>query len=97
MSVVPTKPLPTKQSEEADKLLKQLLECVQNCQKRFGGKTELATEYDSCIAGLCYTLEAVLLFGLKTKICASHNSSAIKQVSEILINTLNTGNEYSCK
>ncbi|CAH1111496.1 unnamed protein product [Psylliodes chrysocephalus] len=95
MSVVPTKPLPTKQSEEADKLLKQLLECVQNCQKRFGGKTELATEYDSCIAGLCYTLEAVLLFGLKTKICASHNSSAIKQVSEILINTLNTGNEYS--
>ncbi|XP_050512824.1 sorting nexin-29 isoform X1 [Diabrotica virgifera virgifera] len=86
--------LPVQQkSEEAEKLLKQLLECVQDCQKRFGGKTELATEFECCVAGLCVTLEAVLNFGLKHKSPNSQNSSTIKQVSEIVANTLNIGND----
>ncbi|KAG5865004.1 hypothetical protein JTB14_035943 [Gonioctena quinquepunctata] len=80
---------------ERDKLLKQLLECVQQCQKRFGGKTELATEFDSCVAALCVTLEAVFLYGLRSKplVTTDQNSSAFKQVSEIVVNSLSIGNE----
>ncbi|CAH1181326.1 unnamed protein product [Phyllotreta striolata] len=92
MSVVPTTHLQHKNYLEGEKLLKQLLECVKQCQKRFGGKSELATDFDSCVAGLCFALETVLLFGLKPR-SSNAQSSAIKQVSEILINTLNTGNE----
>lgn len=90
MSVAVTTPPLTQKSNNAEQLLKQLLECVQDCQKRFGGKTELATEFESCVAGLCITLETVLLFGLKHNL---NQSSAIKQVSEIVANTLNIGNE----
>ncbi|XP_056637867.1 sorting nexin-29 [Diorhabda sublineata] len=92
MSVAVTTPPLSQKSNNAEQLLKQLLECVQDCQKRFGGRTELATEFESCVAGLCITLETVLLFGLKHK-SPLNQSSAIKQVSEIVANTLNIGNE----
>ncbi|CAH1154253.1 unnamed protein product [Phaedon cochleariae] len=90
---------PSAQKESAvndgDKLLKQLLECVQKCQKQYGGKTELATEFDSCVAGLCITLEAVLSYGLRTKPSSAGdpNSSTLKQVSDIVVNTLSIGHE----
>ncbi|XP_019874648.2 sorting nexin-29 [Aethina tumida] len=80
-----------KTTQDAGHLLQQLLECVQDCQKRYGGKTELATEFDSCVAGLCLSLEAVLLHGLRNK-CVEPQS-ALKQVSEIVVNTLHIGNE----
>ncbi|XP_008198522.1 sorting nexin-29 isoform X2 [Tribolium castaneum] len=67
-------------SETADKLLRQLLECVQECQKRYGGKTELATEFDSCVVALCLTLEAVLLHGIRV----NPQGSALKQVASSL-------------
>ncbi|KAJ8942205.1 hypothetical protein NQ318_021092 [Aromia moschata] len=78
--------------EEAEKLLKQLLECVQECQKRYGGKTELATEFDSCVAGLCITLEAVFLYGLRSK-PAHTDRTTLKQVSDIVAQSLSIGNE----
>lgn len=84
--------------EKADKLLKQLLESVQECQKRYGGKTELATEYDSCIAALCLSLEAVFLYGLRPKpLNTIDQSSTLKQVSDIVAHSLSIGNENPCK
>ncbi|XP_018563176.1 sorting nexin-29 [Anoplophora glabripennis] len=81
--------------DDSERLLKQLLECVQECQKRYGGKTELATEFDSCVAGLCFSLETVFLHGLRNKPYANvdHSSSTLKQVSDIVAQSLSIGNE----
>lgn len=87
---------PPNKSIEAEKLLKQLLECVQDCQKRYGGKTELATELDSCIVGLCLSLEEIFLHGLKSQ--PTEQQFTLKQVSAIVANSLSTGsNEVLCK
>ncbi|XP_074026375.1 sorting nexin-29 [Leptinotarsa decemlineata] len=95
MSAIDTSPK-TQKPNEADKLLKQLLECVQECQKRFGGKTELATEFDSCVAAICVCLESVFLHGLRSKpLSTSDQNSSLRQVSDILVHTLNIGNEGS--
>ncbi|KAH0808928.1 hypothetical protein GEV33_013862 [Tenebrio molitor] len=94
MSAVISTSLPSQtKPESADKLLKQLLECVQECQKRYGGKTELATEFDSCVVALCLTLEAVLLHGLRVKPQENSQASALKQVSDIVTNSLHIGGE----
>lgn len=82
--------------EDSNKLLNLLLECVQQCQKRFGGKSELATEFDSCVAGLCLTLEAVFLHGLRNKPLNSE-SSTLKQVTNIVTNSLHLSSDNSCK
>lgn len=82
--------------EDSSKLLNQLLECVQDCQKRFGGKKELATEFDSCVAALCLTLEAVFLHGLRIKPHDIQQLSALQQVSEIVSNSLHLGNDTLC-
>lgn len=98
MSAVISTSLPSQtKPESAEKLLKQLLECVQECQRRYGGKTELATEFDSCVVALCLTLEAVLLNGLRAKAQESPQTSTLKQVSDIVANSLHIGNESPCK
>lgn len=71
------------QVDDSKKLLNQLLECVQKCQKRFGGKTELATEFDSSVAGLCLTLEAVFSHGLRNK-PQERDVSTIRHVTDIV-------------
>ncbi|RZC38128.1 sorting nexin-29, partial [Asbolus verrucosus] len=92
MSAVISTSLPSQvKPESSDKLLKQLLECVQECQKRYGGKTELATEFDSCVVALCLTLEAVLLHGIRTKPQDNPQTSALKQVSDIVTNSFHIG------
>ncbi|XP_044754864.1 sorting nexin-29 [Coccinella septempunctata] len=83
----------TNKSEDSNILLKHLLECVQNCQKRFGGKTELATEFDSCVIALCLTLEQVLSHGLRSKPLELPQTSTLKQVSGIVASSLLIGNE----
>lgn len=87
----------TTKSEDSNNLLKQLLECVQNCQKRFGGKTELATEFESCVIALCLTLECVLSHGLRSKPLETQQTSTLKQVSGIVASTLQIGNENPCE
>ncbi|KAF5303494.1 hypothetical protein FQA39_LY09957 [Lamprigera yunnana] len=82
-------------SEDADKVLSQLLECVQGCQKRFGGKTELATEFDNCVAALCLSLESVLLHGIRSRPHDLQQSSTFKQVSDIVTTSLSISNENS--
>lgn len=84
-------------SNESEKILRQLLECVQDCQKRYGGKTELATELDSCVTGLCFSLEAIFCHGLRNKsLHSTEHSSALKQVSEIVTNSFSS-NGSTCK
>lgn len=88
---------PTTKPEDANKVLNQLLECVQQCQKRFGGKTELATEFDNCVAALCLSLEAVFLHGIRAKPQEPQQTSAFKQVSDIVTSSLNLSNDQCCK
>ncbi|XP_018326510.1 sorting nexin-29 isoform X2 [Agrilus planipennis] len=83
----------TTKLEDSSKIFNQLLDCVQQCQRRFGGKAELATDFDSCVVSLCLTLEAVLLHGLKNKPVDIEKTSTLKQVSDIISSSLNLTNE----
>ena len=55
------------ETEKKQILLDELLEAVKQCQIKFGGKSELATEDEDVIAELCKKLEAILNHGLKTQ------------------------------
>lgn len=83
--------------EDPSKVLGHILECVQQCQKRYGGKTELATEFDNCVAALCLSLESVFLHGLRNKPQESQKSSKFQHVSEIVTNTLLLNHDSCCK
>lgn len=83
----------TDHQKEADLLLTKLLNFVKECQKRYGGKTELATEFDNCVAGLCSSLEQVFCHGLRTKPQDPNQNSTLKQMSNIVSNSLHLNNE----
>ncbi|XP_054716261.1 sorting nexin-29-like [Uloborus diversus] len=51
--------------QERQALLSRLLDAVKQCQIRFGGRTELATENDSRVVCLCAQFEAVLQHGIR--------------------------------
>lgn len=59
-------------------LLDQLMSIVKECQTKYGGKTELATEQDPKIARLCLAWERVLCHGVKT------TSTLLKNVSDFI-------------
>lgn len=84
---------PVDHNQEADNLLTKLLNYVKECQKKYGGKTELATEYDNCVAGLCNSLEMIFLHGLRAKPQEMNQNFTLKQVSEIVSNTLSFHND----
>uniref|UniRef100_A0A8B9YUT3 Sorting nexin 29 n=1 Tax=Bos mutus grunniens TaxID=30521 RepID=A0A8B9YUT3_BOSMU len=46
-------------------LLERLLDAVKQCQIRFGGRKEIASDSDSRVTCLCAQFEAVLQHGLK--------------------------------
>ncbi|KAM7295892.1 sorting nexin-29 [Ixodes scapularis] len=73
-------------------LLSRLLDAVKQCQIRFGGRKELATESDSRVVNLCTQFEAVLQHGMKK----SKGLSSIRQVSEIVrgLNLWNADSDY---
>ena len=50
-------------SEKKQELLDALLESVKECQIRFGGKSELATEGENVIAKLCASSSKTRSFG----------------------------------
>ncbi|XP_076458398.1 sorting nexin-29-like [Babylonia areolata] len=50
---------------ERQGLLARLLDAVKQCQVRFGGRSELATDSDSRVSCLCATWEAALQHGMK--------------------------------
>ena len=73
-------------SEKKQKLLDALLESVKECQIRFGGKSELATEGENVIAKLCARFEDICNHGLKrtSEPASSLNSLKDKVVIHIL-------------
>ncbi|XP_065081553.1 sorting nexin-29 [Ochlerotatus camptorhynchus] len=63
---------------ERKTLMDELMAVVKECQKKYGGKTELATESDSRIILLCDTWERVLSHGLKS------SGSMLKNVADFM-------------
>lgn len=81
--------------EERQRLLAELLDSVKQCQIRFGGRSELATESDHHVSVLCKNLEAVLSHGLRSR-PVYKNSSALEQVTDIVAKTLRYSQEPPC-
>ncbi|XP_032227996.1 sorting nexin-29 [Nematostella vectensis] len=61
-------------------LLERLLDAVKQCQVRFGGKTELATDGDSRVTCLLAQLENILQHGMKKP---KGTARAFRQVSQV--------------
>ncbi|XP_025409471.1 sorting nexin-29 isoform X2 [Sipha flava] len=75
----------TSEAGKCERLQKNLLNSVKQCQKRFGSSSEIATEIDLEVANLCHCLEAILSHGMKSKTNAEDKSSLLKrQVSKIV-------------
>ncbi|XP_074647964.1 sorting nexin-29-like isoform X2 [Tubulanus polymorphus] len=74
----------TSESYECERksLLNRLLDAVKQCQVRFGGKKELATDADSRVVCLCNYWEAVLQHGIKHTGAGGKALSTLKQVTE---------------
>jgi len=64
-------------AEERKKLIDNVHKAVKQCQTRFGGGTELATETDARVAALCRSLECALAHGLRVRPLKT-NTSALK-------------------
>ncbi|KAH9519768.1 Sorting nexin-29 [Bulinus truncatus] len=64
---------------ERQTILTRLLDAVKQCQVRFGGRSELATDSDSRISCLCATWEAALQHGMKK---SNKAFFAFKQMTE---------------
>ncbi|KAJ8725592.1 hypothetical protein PYW08_003775 [Mythimna loreyi] len=77
-----------KRIENGKTIYQELQNCVQNCQTRFGGKSELATEDDIRIAQLCEKWEKLLSHGIRTNL----SNSAIQN----LVTAGNSLWSYTC-
>ncbi|XP_051529654.1 sorting nexin-29-like isoform X2 [Myxocyprinus asiaticus] len=62
-------------------LLERLLDAVKQCQIRFGGRKEIASDSDSRVICLCAQFEAVLQHGLRKSRGLAHTAAAIKQAA----------------
>ncbi|XP_053392821.1 sorting nexin-29-like isoform X2 [Mercenaria mercenaria] len=67
-------------AQEKQSLQTRLLDAVKQCQVRFGGRTELATDTDARVSCLCAAWESVLQHGMKGETKAI---AALKQVTEM--------------
>ncbi|XP_067344152.1 sorting nexin-29 isoform X2 [Channa argus] len=72
----------TQQSDtKRQHLLERLLDAVKQCQIRFGGKKEIATDSDSRVICLCAQFEAVLQHGLRKTRGLALTAAALKQAA----------------
>ncbi|XP_064415091.1 sorting nexin-29 isoform X1 [Latimeria chalumnae] len=62
-------------------LLERLLDAVKQCQIRFGGRKEIASDSDSRVICLCAQFEAVLQHGLKRSKGLALTAAALKQAA----------------
>lgn len=60
---------------EKEKLLEDLLMSAKECHVRFGGRAELATESEACVAKLCHIFESIFDHGLKINYIEKINSA----------------------
>jgi sorting nexin-29 len=77
-ALVPSAPPDSTRAEERQRLLSELLEAVKECQIRFGGRAELATESHPRVAVLCSRIEAALCHGLRSRPLLPKNSSTFR-------------------
>ncbi|XP_045519198.1 sorting nexin-29-like isoform X2 [Pieris brassicae] len=88
-----------KRKENAKLILKDLIICIENCQSRFGGRSELATEDDIRIVNLCEKWEKVLSHGLRTNLSNYTLQNFVTAGLNFNFNIINVGNSlwsYSC-
>uniref|UniRef100_A0A7N6BE94 Sorting nexin 29 n=1 Tax=Anabas testudineus TaxID=64144 RepID=A0A7N6BE94_ANATE len=82
MSVLPVTMNGTQQSDtKRQHLLERLLDAVKQCQIRFGGRKEIATDSDSRVICLCAQFEAVLQHGLRKTRGLALTAAALKQAA----------------
>ncbi|XP_061087641.1 sorting nexin-29 [Conger conger] len=62
-------------------LLERLLDAVKQCQIRFGGRKEIASDLDSRVICLCAQFEAVLQHGLRKSRGLALTAAALKQAA----------------
>ncbi|NWW29701.1 SNX29 protein, partial [Panurus biarmicus] len=62
-------------------LLERLLDAVKQCQIRFGGRKEIASDSDSRVTCLCAQFEAVFQHGLRRSRGLALTAAAIKQAA----------------
>ncbi|KAJ8413624.1 hypothetical protein AAFF_G00081310 [Aldrovandia affinis] len=62
-------------------LLERLLDAVKQCQIRFGGRKEIASDSDSRVICLCAQFEAVLQHGLRKSRGLALTAAALKQAA----------------
>ncbi|XP_038130098.1 sorting nexin-29 [Cyprinodon tularosa] len=67
--------------EKRQHLLERLLDAVKQCQIRFGGRKEIATDSDSRVICLCAQFEAVLQHGLKKSKGLALTAAALKHAA----------------
>lgn len=53
---------------ERTNLQKNLLSAVKECQKKYGGRVQLATELDVLVSHVCHCFEAIFSHGLKKQL-----------------------------
>ncbi|KAK0144866.1 Sorting nexin-29 [Merluccius polli] len=72
----------TQQSDtKRQHLLERLLDAVKQCQIRFGGRKEIASDSDSRVICLCAQFETVLQHGLRKTSGLALTAAALKQVA----------------
>lgn len=69
-------------------ILDELMSIVKECQIKYGGKTELATEQDMKIVRLCLVWERLLCHGIK-------QSSFVKNVTDLISGTTDQPNFWT--
>ncbi|XP_035001143.1 sorting nexin-29 [Hippoglossus stenolepis] len=72
---------PQQSDTKRQHLLERLLDAVKQCQIRFGGKKEIATDSDSRVICLCAQFEAVLQHGLRKSRGLALTAAALKQAA----------------
>ncbi|KAI4795072.1 hypothetical protein KUCAC02_031660, partial [Chaenocephalus aceratus] len=70
---------PQQSDSKRQHLLERLLDAVKQCQIRFGGRKEIATDSDSRVICLCAQFEAVLQHGLRKSRGLALTAAALKQ------------------
>ncbi|CAH0701856.1 unnamed protein product [Spodoptera exigua] len=88
-----------KRIENGKTIHQDLLNCIKNCQNRFGGKSELATEDDIRIAQLCEKWEKLLSHGIRTNLSNSAIQNLVTAGLNFTFNIVNVGNSlwsYTC-
>uniref|UniRef100_F7EDJ3 Sorting nexin 29 n=1 Tax=Ornithorhynchus anatinus TaxID=9258 RepID=F7EDJ3_ORNAN len=77
-------------------LLERLLDAVKQCQIRFGGRKEIASDSDSRVTCLCAQFEAVLQHGLKRSRGLALTAAAIKQAAGFASKTETASDGHCC-